>query len=160
DGPRLRLGRASQTWVPHPPRPLLARGWEHQFQPEGRHKHGAPLSPAVGMSGIRFFPPRQFIRSILISHTFENREYVGHQACVLSQLPVKSRSLAPLVMTNDSCQWRKPPALAKRWPRLEWGTRLRWCRPSGYLPPTSSISSVCAWLQSSSARLWMLPRDS
>ena len=84
----------------------------------------------------------------------------GHQACVLSQLPVKSRSLAPLVMTNDSCQWRKPPAIAKRWPRLEWGTRLRWCRPSGYLPPTSSISSVCAWLQSSSARLWMLPRDS
>jgi hypothetical protein len=45
--------------------------------PEGRHKHGAPLIPAVGMSGIRFFPPRQFIRSILISHTFENREYVG-----------------------------------------------------------------------------------
>src|SRR5664279_1740552 len=27
-GPPLRLDRASQTWVPHPSRPLLARGWE------------------------------------------------------------------------------------------------------------------------------------
>ena len=33
-------------------------------------------------------------------------------------------------------------------------------RSSSYLPPTRSISSVSAWLQSSSARLWTLPRDS
>jgi hypothetical protein len=41
---------------------------------------------------------------------------------------------------------------------LGWGFSVR--VGTAYLPPSSSISSVCAWLQSSSARLWMLPRDS